>query len=203
MMNAVINSSINDTSNTEYEGVDLHPDRDESDMASAYLSDTIELDPEDAQAYFCRGMAYAHRFEDDKRTQTFNESFDELGTDDAIATDNQRTANLLDGYCDQVIEDLTKAIELGIVCSAAYEILGKMYWHKGNYDKAVAGYNKAVELDPENTEAYEGRALTHFESHHLEAAWDDVKTCQKLNHQVDPEFLIALQIASAEAEIGL
>jgi tetratricopeptide (TPR) repeat protein len=202
MKNKIINS-INNTSNTEFEGLDLHPHRYESDMAIADLSDTIEQDPEDAQAYFCRGMAYAHRFEDDKLTQAFKEGLDELGTDDAIARDNQRTAHLLDGYCDQVIEDITKAIELGIVCSAVYEILGKMHWHKGNYDKAVAGYTKAVELDPENAEAYEGRALTHFESHHLEEAWDDVKTCQKLNWKVDPEFLIALQIATAEAEMGL
>jgi tetratricopeptide (TPR) repeat protein len=44
---------------------------------------------------------------------------------------------------------------------AAYINRGNAYHSKGDYDRAIADYNKVIELNPKHAEAYNNRGATH------------------------------------------
>ena len=67
---------------------------------------------------------------------------------------------------------------------------------KGDYERAVANYSKAIELDPKFAEAYYGRGSAYYFKGEYDKAWKDVHKSQSLDYQVDPAFLEALREAS-------
>ena len=70
------------------------------------------------------------------------------------------------------IGDFTKAIQLGLSTDVpgystkplanAYYIRGLIYDHElGQYQTAIADYDKAIQLDPENAEVYQKRGYAY------------------------------------------
>jgi tetratricopeptide (TPR) repeat protein len=151
--------SKNDASNIQIKRLHLPLPGPRSNKAIAKLSKTIKQAPEDAKAYFCRGMAYSNMVDYGKLVQAFNEDLDKLDAENAIANDYKNTVQLLYDYCDAAIQDFTKAIELGFVDATVYECRGNMHLQKGKCDKAMAYYTKAAELGSGYTDAYEDPAL--------------------------------------------
>ena len=54
----------------------------------------------------------------------------------------------------KAIEDYDKVIELGGDISTAYNNLGNILKHNGDYEKAIKYYNKAIDIDPQNPVFY-------------------------------------------------
>lgn len=46
--------------------------------------------------------------------------------------------------------------------SIDYQAMGEVQYKKGNREKAVSYFNKALEKDPDNIEAYSGRGMSYF-----------------------------------------
>jgi tetratricopeptide (TPR) repeat protein len=69
-------------------------------------------------------------------------------------------------------------------------------FQKGDHDKALADFNKAIELNPNYALAYNNRGIAYFNKRDYEKAWDDVRKAQKLGCKVHPKFLKALRQAS-------
>ncbi len=55
-----------------------------------------------------------------------------------------------------------------------YLTRGAMYLERGDSIKALADYNKAIELDPYYAQAYGNRALLHYQMNKLPQALDDL-----------------------------
>ena len=140
------NDSKNDAITVQIERLHLPLPGPRSNKAIAKLSKTIKQDPEDAKAYFSRGMAYSNMVDYGKLVQAFNESLDKLNVENAIANDYKDTVQLLYGYCDAAIHDFTKAIELGFVDATVYEHRSSMHLQKSKCDKAMAYYTNPAEL---------------------------------------------------------
>jgi tetratricopeptide (TPR) repeat protein len=62
------------------------------------------------------------------------------------------------GNLDEAIAKFTHATELNAQCSDCQYNLGYAYAQKKDYEKAEAAYKKAIEIKPENGEAYNGLA---------------------------------------------
>ncbi|OGP81886.1 MAG: hypothetical protein A2Z08_03775, partial [Deltaproteobacteria bacterium RBG_16_54_11] len=67
------------------------------------------------------------------------------------------------GNYDEAIRLCTKAIESGELSgknlSSVYCTRGTAWAEKGDYDKAIADINKAIEIDPKDAMAYYNRGL--------------------------------------------
>ena len=68
-----------------------------------------------------------------------------------------------------------------------YVNLGLAHYDKGEYDLAIAEYTKAIELDPENAVAYNGRGDVYYDKGELALAIADYTQAIKL----DPQYAVA------------
>ena len=70
----------------------------------------------------------------------------------------EEAGNLMSaGKMDNVLSLLNEAMELNATNSAVYEKLGLFYKSQNDYTNALTNYNKAVNLDPNNGNAFKGR----------------------------------------------
>jgi tetratricopeptide (TPR) repeat protein len=63
------------------------------------------------------------------------------------------------------------------------------------YGKAVADYNKALEINPNYAEAYNNRGFVYFFRGDSIKALDDLEKAQKFGYKVNPELLKSVQEA--------
>ena len=73
---------------------------------------------------------------------------------------------------------------------------GETFFHEGQYDQAIAYFNKTIEINPRYADAYHNRGVAYFSKREYEKAWDDVHKTESLGSRVNPEFLQALREAS-------
>jgi len=70
----------------------------------------------------------------------------------------------------------------------AYNNRGSAFHYKGQYDRAISDYNKAIEIDPEYALAYFNRGVAYFKKGDYDRAWEDFLMAQALGYSVPPEF---------------
>ncbi len=64
---------------------------------------------------------------------------------------------------------------------------GIAFFKEGQYDRAIAYFNKAIELNPRNAEAYNNRGLAYYEKGQYDKAFSDYTKTIEIN----PRFFIA------------
>ncbi len=161
------------------------------DEIISYCTKAIELDPKYAFAYNNRGVAYAHKKEDDRAIEDYTKAID-LDPKFAIAYNGRGYAYAGKKEYDRAIEDCTKAIELDPKYAFAYYNRGYAYTGKKEYDKAIEDYTKAIELDPKYAFAYNGRGYAYTGKKEYDKAIEDYTKAIEL----DPKY------ASAHNNIG-
>lgn len=136
-------------------------DENEYDKAIEYYNKAIELDPDFADAYNNRGIAYRRKGECAKAIEDYNKAI-ELDPDYSEAYYNRgRAYRYLKEY-DKAIEDYSKAIELNPEDAEAYNSRGVAYADLKEYGKAIEDFSKAIELNPEDAEAYNNRGYAYL-----------------------------------------
>ena len=73
---------------------------------------------------------------------------------------------------------------------------GMALWKKGEYDAAIAEFDKAIELDPKSGKAYFYRANAYYDDHRYSKAWNDVHAAEELGYRIAPRFMEVLREAS-------
>ena len=151
-------------------------------------NEAIELNPDNALAYYARAYAYDD-LEDYQ--QVINDCTKAIQLDDnprLVATYNNRgEAYRKSGNYGKAIEDYDKAIELNSNYFKAYNNRGIVYDALGRYDLAVQDYNKALEINPSYEYAYTNRGLTYYHLNQYELALKDFDKALELN----PNFISA------------
>jgi tetratricopeptide (TPR) repeat protein len=105
--------------------------------------DTIA--PNDAEAYYNRGLAYQLKKEYDKAIADYTKAI-EINPNDAEAYNNRGLAYGSKKEYDKAIADYTKAIEINPKYAEAYYNRGLAYFLKKEYDKAWEDVYKAQGL---------------------------------------------------------
>jgi|GEM_PF-3077655 len=124
-----------------------------------HLNGHIKLNPKDAESYLARGYASYHL-----------------------------------GRIDEAIKDFDRAIKLGLNDNLVYIFrgnakanLGRWYGAPTDHKGAMEDYNKAIELDPKDAEAYNARGIFLREMHMTSQALSDINKAISLN-QSSPSF---------------
>ncbi len=135
---------------------------DEYDEAIDSLSKAIELEPEDPDAYYFRGISYYLKEDPDSAIADFDKALELIPngtvtyiTDADIYAMRGSSYGLKEDY-DTAIVDLEKAIELEptnadfeAMAADSYALRGYDYTEAKDYDKAIADLDRAFELYPE------------------------------------------------------
>ncbi len=129
----------------------------------------IELEPNSAETYNNRGVAWRKKKEYDKAIADYNKAI-ELKPDYAEAYNNRGVAWKKKKKYDKAIEDYNKAIELEPNDASAYNNRGAAWIEKKEYDKAIKDCNKALELKPDFAYAYNNRGVAWAEKKEYDKA---------------------------------
>lgn len=105
----------------------------EEDRGIEEYTNAIALNPDYAEAYNNRGIAYYNR---------------------GLDTGDQR-------QFEQAVKDFRKVVVLKPGSYSAYFAQGAIYIHQEEYDKAIGELNKAIALNPEEDVAYVGRGFIY------------------------------------------
>jgi len=99
---------------------------------------------------------------------------------------------------EMAVMHFTQKIQADAKDSASYANRGKAYSGLRDYDKASADFNKALELDPKQVEAYKGRAVVKYMKKDYAGSWEDVHQVEALGGAMWPSFLDALKASSGK-----
>lgn len=113
-----------------------------------------------------------------------------------------------DAYCkgltatnpDERVRWLTVAAGIDPRLAPIYWGRGTAWVEKGDNDRAIQDYTRAIELRPDYAGAYRSRAAAYFLKRDYDLAWADVGALKRLGHTPAPHFLSALQRASGRSE---
>ena len=147
------------------------------------FSKAIELNPEDAAAYYNRGNSYAELKQYEKAIEDYSRAI-ALNPEDAAAYINRGNSYADLKQYEKAIKDYSRAIELNPEYTAAYYNRGNSYADLKQYEKAIADYSKAIELNPEDTAAYINRGNSYAVLKQYEKAIEDYDRAIEIN----PEF---------------
>ncbi len=117
----------------------------------------IEKDPQLADAYNNRGLAYGNKGDNDQAIKDYDKAI-ELNPQYAEVYFNRGFAYSNKGDNDQAIKDYDKAIELNPKDADAYNQLCYAYLGKKDFPAALDAVNKAIALAPSDPEYLDSRA---------------------------------------------
>src|SRR5262245_9205275 len=132
-------------------------------------TEAIRLDPEYADAYNDRGLAYANRAYDNRgityaRKGEFAKAVADgsqairLNPNEAKFYNNRGSIYVMMQEFGKAIADCTEAIRINPQYAKAYANRGLAYGNNDEYEKAIADFTDAIRLDPEFAGAYDYRA---------------------------------------------
>jgi len=118
---------------------------------------TFAQEPNDADAYYKRGIAWLDEGEWDKAIADFTQAI-RLDPKSSNPYNDRGVAWYLRGEYDKAIADCSEAIRLNPKDEMAYGNRGLTWSCKGEWDKAIADYNEAILLAPKCADAYNNLA---------------------------------------------
>lgn len=127
-----------------------------------FATDAIELNPENAEAYNERGVAYDYLENYDKSLENYSKAI-ELNSNYAWAYNNR--GNIYNKHFKNYVKalsDYNKAIEIDSKIADFYSNRGTVYNDQKKYDLAISDYDKAIEIDPNFAFAYNNRASVYI-----------------------------------------
>ena len=154
----------------------------EIDRAIEAYSHAIDLNPDFADAYNNRGIAYADTGDFAAAVADYNTAID-LDPEEALPYNNRGVAYRNTGDFDAAIADFNKAMDLDPEKALPYNNRGVAYRDMGDFDAAIADYNTAIDLDPEEAGVYNNRGIAYRNTGDFDAAIADFNKAIDL----DPE----------------
>ena len=151
----------------------LNNDKDKKDKALLKVSDKlIEINPNDANAYVIRGLAYAENGRYDQATHDFNKAI-EMNPNLAEAYSGRGYVYTKQGNYDQAILEYNKAVQIDSKDPMTYWGRGYAYYKKDNLDQAISDYSKALEISSKCLLAYYNRGLAYYRTGQHDKALSD------------------------------
>ena len=140
--------------------------------AIADLNWILQADPQDAQAYCCRGVVRCKMGNYREAIADFNQAL-QLNFPDAAVYRNRGKARSFLGDHQGAIADFNQAIQMQPEDILGYVARGNTYRAMGNYLGAIQDYNKALQINPNDPQAYYNRALAYTFLEEMQNAIED------------------------------
>jgi tetratricopeptide (TPR) repeat protein len=133
------------------------------DLAIADYTETIRREPDLADTYYNRGLAYAKKGQFDSAIADYTDAI-RRNPDLAEAYNSRGIAHARQEQYDSAIADYTDAIRRNPDLVQAYTNRGLAYYGKGQDNRAMEDYAEAIRRNPDLAEAYNSRGLV-YEKH--------------------------------------
>ena len=132
--------------------------RGEFSAAETIFRQIINIDPNNADAYYNLGLAQYHQGKLDKAIANYQQAI-ELDPNYAKAYNGLGVALYYQGKLEEAITNYQQSIELDPNYAKAYYNLGNALGKQGKLEEEIANYQKAIELDPIYAGAYNGLGI--------------------------------------------
>lgn len=123
-------------------------DRGQTDEAQSILDEMLAMDPNDAEAYYLRGVAYEQQANLEKAKQAYDDCL-KRQPDNQAALNNRGVVQGQLGKSELAIADLERAIEVNPRDALAWSNLGLAQHLLHRHEDALTSYAKAIEIQPE------------------------------------------------------
>jgi len=140
--------------------------------AIEYLDNAINLQPDYADAYIGRGIAYKSLGQHQLAIEDYSKAI-RLQLDNAYAYNNRGVAYAELGQYQQAIEDYNKAINLKQDYATVYNNRGNVYVKLGQYQRAIEDFNVAISLKTDYANAYFNRGIAYGKLSQYQRAIED------------------------------
>lgn len=165
------------------------------DRAMADFNRAIELNPQYAEAFVNRGLIYQQQKKYGQAIDEFNYAI-KLKPDLDYAYLFRGDVYYKLGQYDQAIADYTEVIKLledsnspyAFVIASDYIRRGDAYFQQRKFEEAIADYSYAIDLDPNNIDAYLGRGNTYFIQNQYDEAIADYSHYDIEAYSKSPKF---------------
>ena len=132
-----------------------HVPREDNQRAIELLNEAIQLDPDNALAYFNRGNIYANLGQYQRAIEDLDRAI-QLEPDNALYYLDRGLAYADLGQDQQAIQDYNEAIRLEPT-ALHYNIRAFVYSRLGEHQRAIEDFDKAIQLVPDNGVYYNDR----------------------------------------------
>ncbi len=150
------------------------------DAAIESYRQVLQLNPNLAEAYIFRGMAYGGKGNLDRAIQDFNQAIS-LDPNLAEAYNNRGAAYHDKGNLDGAIQDFNQAISINPKLAIVYNNRGTAYDDKGDFDRATQDYNQAISLSPKDATPYYNRGNVFYKKGDFDRAIQGFSQAISLN----------------------
>lgn len=144
----------------------------EIDCEIEHCTRAITLNPNDAEAYNNRGVAYYIKGDFNCAIQDFNTAI-RLKPDNADTYYNRGLAYGQKTDVDRAIQDFSQVIKLKPDDAEAYNNRGAAYAKKGDLDCALEGFTKAIEYKTSEVRFYSNRGMANYSKEEYDLARKD------------------------------
>lgn len=120
----------------------------------------LQADPQDAQAYCCRGVICCKMGKYREAIADFNQALSLNFTDVTVYRNRGKARSLL-GDHQGAIADFNQAIKIKPQDALVYTARGNAYRTSGNYLEAIQDYSQALQINPDHAPAYYNRGIAY------------------------------------------
>jgi tetratricopeptide (TPR) repeat protein len=151
----------------------------------------LTLDPQNATAYFYRGVAHSHLGDDRAAAEDFEQTVRlRIEKLDRIIRQHpgDASAHVQRGFARSeyrdlqgAIDDYTQAIRLDPQNADAYYYRGNVYYKQGQKQAAINEYDQVLRIDPKRADVYVTRAALRLELGDRQGAAEDFGQARQIN----------------------
>jgi tetratricopeptide (TPR) repeat protein len=138
-----------------------------------------------------------------------------LWADESISLNEQKEQRFIDhyfsgteyhrrGYLEKALNEYLKAKEISPENPSILACLGKLYWQKGEFDKAIKIYEKVLDLDKTKKVEVNTRStlgIIYMELERYEDAISEFKECLTLDKKSNKEIFYRSSINKCKAAL--
>jgi tetratricopeptide (TPR) repeat protein len=156
------------------------------DRAVMNFNEAIRLNPNDAMAYYDRGLAYSHKDDQDRSIADYSEAI-RLNPVFSMAFNARGNVYAKKGDFDRAMADFDEAIRLNPMYHIAFSNRANVYERKGDLDRAMADVNEAIRINPLYSLAFNNRGYVYVKRGDYNRAMADYNEAIRL----DPKYALA------------
>jgi protein O-GlcNAc transferase len=139
----------------------IHFEKGNLEAAQQALGRAVEINPEFADAHYCLGLVYERMQRFDDAFQSYSKAY-ELGDEDVFPLVAAIEVLITDGRLDEAYGFATAESERFPHNAALRQLIGQIEQIRGNHEKAVAHFEEARLLAPENETVREDLVLALY-----------------------------------------
>jgi tetratricopeptide (TPR) repeat protein len=158
------------------------------DVAIADCTKAIQIDPNSAEAYRWRGIAYREQEKKKNALEDFDEAI-RLAPDSYLVYASRGMAYFKWNDYGKAINDYTKALSLSPDSAAVYSERGKAFLYQDVYSPAIRDFSSAIEIDPDGAPYYVLRGNAYYYNGDSYSAAKDYDRALELDPDLDRDLI--------------